>query len=66
MGHPVYVLHASVRNKRSLDNSDRAYDLFLSSTIVAGFANVCAGEHELKIAFHSLFYVTRFLSQSKY
>lgn len=67
MGYPVYVLHASARNKRSLDDSDRAFDLFLSSTIVTGIANVCAvNERELKIAFHSLFYGARFLSQSKY
>jgi len=60
MGHPVYVLLASVRNKRSLDNSDRAFDLFLSSTIVTRIANVCAAsEYELKIAFHSLFFMTR-------
>lgn len=65
MRHPVYVLHASVRNKRSLD--DRAFDLFLSSTIVTGIANVCAmSEYELKIAFHSQFYSAHFLSQSKY
>lgn len=58
MGHPVYVLLASVRNKRSLDNSDRAFDLFLSSTIV--IANACAAsEYELKIAFHSLFFMSR-------